>query len=101
MAIPLLETCDIAGKDITGDALLTQRALATYMVERQAHYHFTVKGNQPTLERDIALLFEHARQPPISSRSRRPIMAASRRGAFGAARHSMPTSTSPTSGRSF
>jgi hypothetical protein len=25
---------------------------------RQAHYHFTVKANQPTLERDIALLFE-------------------------------------------
>jgi hypothetical protein len=47
MAIPLLETCDIAGKDITGDALLTQLvqelkahcALATYLVEeRQAHY---------------------------------------------------------------
>ena len=29
MAIPLLEGCDIAGKDVTGDALLTQRALAT------------------------------------------------------------------------
>ena len=58
MAIPLLEGCDIAGKDVTGDALLTQRALATYLVEQQAHYHFTVKGNQPTLERDIQLLFE-------------------------------------------
>ena len=57
MAIPLLEGCDIAGKDVTGDALLTQRALASYLVERQAHYHFTVKGNQPALERDIALLF--------------------------------------------
>jgi predicted transposase YbfD/YdcC len=57
MAIPLLDGCPIAGKDITADALLTQRALATYLVERQAHYHFTVKGNQPTLERDIALLF--------------------------------------------
>jgi predicted transposase YbfD/YdcC len=58
MAIPLLEGCEIAGKDVTGDALLTQRALARYLVERQAHYHFTVKGNQPTLERDIGLLFE-------------------------------------------
>ena len=58
MAIPLLTTCDIAGKDITGDALLTQRKLAAYVVEQQADYHFTVKGNQPTLERDIALLFE-------------------------------------------
>ncbi len=40
-----------AGKDLTADALLTQRALATYLVEQQARYHFiTVKGNQPTLE---------------------------------------------------
>ena len=58
MAIPLLAGCDIAGKDVTGDALLTQRALASYLIERQAHYHFTVKGNQPRLERDITLLFE-------------------------------------------
>ena len=58
MAIPLLKTFDIAGKDITGDALLTQRPLATFIVEQQANYHFTVKSNQPTLESDIALLFE-------------------------------------------
>jgi len=58
MAIPLLKTCGIEGKDITGDALLTQRAIADYVVEQGAHYHFTVKSNQPTLERDIALLFE-------------------------------------------
>jgi len=58
MAIPLLKTCRIEGKDITGDALLTQRAIADYVVEQGAHYHFTVKSNQPTLERDIALLFE-------------------------------------------
>ena len=58
MAIPLLAGCDIAGRDITGDALLTQRALASYIVQRQAHYHFTAKGNQPTLQRDIALAFE-------------------------------------------
>jgi hypothetical protein len=58
MAIPLLEGCDIAGKDITGDALLTQRPLASYIVNRQAHYHFTAKGNQPGLQRDIALLFD-------------------------------------------
>ena len=82
MAIPLLETCAIAGKDITADALLTQRAIATYLVERQAHYHFTVKSNQPPLERDIALLLE-------------------KRGAFGAARRSMTTSTSPTWAKSF
>jgi predicted transposase YbfD/YdcC len=63
MAIPLLESCEIAGKDVTGDALLTQRTLASYLVERRAHYHFTVKGNQPSLERDIALLFEKREAP--------------------------------------
>ena len=57
MAIPLLDSCDIADRDISADALLTQRALAQYIVERGAHYHFTVKGNQPSLENDIALLF--------------------------------------------
>jgi predicted transposase YbfD/YdcC len=57
MAIPWLEDCDIAGKDVTADALLTQRSLASYLVKRQAHYHFSVKGNQPRLERDIALFF--------------------------------------------
>jgi predicted transposase YbfD/YdcC len=58
MAIPLLAACDIEGKDITGDALLTQRAIASYVVGRKAHYHFTVKSNQPALEQDIALQFE-------------------------------------------
>jgi len=63
VAIPLLENCGIAGKDITADALLTQRAIANYVVEQEAHYFFTVKGNQPALERDIALLFEKRGAP--------------------------------------
>jgi predicted transposase YbfD/YdcC len=63
MAIPLLANCDISGKDITADALLTQRALASYIVGQQAAYHFTVKGNQPTLQRDIALLFANRQSP--------------------------------------
>jgi len=69
MAIPLLETCSIAGKDITGDALLTQRAIADYVVQQQAHYHFSVKGNQPTLESDIALLFEKRGAPDYAQLS--------------------------------
>jgi predicted transposase YbfD/YdcC len=55
----MLDAIDIAGLDITADALLTQRDLASYLVARGAHYHFTVKGNQPTLQEDISLLFEH------------------------------------------
>lgn len=56
MAIPVLTACALAGKD-TADALHTQRGLAAFLVKEGAHYHFTAKGNQPTLERDIALLF--------------------------------------------
>ena len=64
MAIPLLEAIDIQGKDITTDALLTQRKLARYLVEeRKAHYHFTVKGNQPTLLEDLARYFQDRQQP--------------------------------------
>jgi len=38
--------------------LLTQRSLTEYIVSRGAHYHFTVKDNQPTLAEDIRLLFK-------------------------------------------
>src|SRR2546422_6045868 len=98
MAIPLLETCDIAGKDITGDALLTQRAIATYVVQQQAHYHFTVKGNQRW--KAISPCYLKSAAPSIMPSYRLPIMAASKRGAFGVARNSTTTSTFPTSGRS-
>ena len=57
-AVPLLDAIEIAGRVITADALLTQRGLANYVVARGAHYHFTVKGNQPTLQEDIRALFE-------------------------------------------
>ena len=64
MAIPLLEAIDIQGREITADALLTQRALARYLVEkRQAHYHFTVKNNQPSLLEDITFFFQDRQEP--------------------------------------
>lgn len=63
MCISLLDAIDIQGKDITADALLTQRKLANYLVKRKAHYHFTVKGNQATLQSDIALFFQDRQAP--------------------------------------
>lgn len=63
-AIPLLDAIDIQGKDITADALLTQRHIADYLVrQRNAHYHFTVKNNQPGLFQDIALFFNDRQSP--------------------------------------
>jgi predicted transposase YbfD/YdcC len=64
MAIPLLDAIDLQGKDITADALLTQRKLADYLcLQRKAHYHFTVKGNQATLFQDIQLYFQDRKEP--------------------------------------
>jgi predicted transposase YbfD/YdcC len=63
MAIPVLETLEITGKTLTADALLTQRKLASYVVERGAHYLFTVKDNQPTLAADIRLHFAERGEP--------------------------------------
>lgn len=64
MAIPLLNTIDIEGKDVTADALLTQRKIAQYLVtERHAHYHFTVKANQRSVLEDVALWFQDRKQP--------------------------------------
>jgi len=69
IAIPLLDSIDISGKTITADALLTQRAIASYLVaQRGAHYHFTVKGNQKQLMEDIAFYFESTdRKPDFST----------------------------------
>lgn len=64
MVIPLLDSIEIEGKDITGDALITQREIASYIVvTRKAHYHFIVKGNQPTLYQDIQLYFSQYQEP--------------------------------------
>lgn len=67
MFIPLVDAIDISGKTITADALLTQRSLASYLSnERDAHFVFTVKNNQPTLLEDIRLLFEDRGEPDFS-----------------------------------
>ena len=64
MAIPLLDSLDLQDKDITADALLTQRKLAEYLVvKRHAHYHFTVKANQATILDDITVLFQNRTDP--------------------------------------
>ncbi|MFA5285436.1 MAG: ISAs1 family transposase [Smithellaceae bacterium] len=60
----MLDTIDLKGKDVTADALLTQRKIADYLVlQRRAHYHFTVKGNQRRLLEDLTLLFEDRGEP--------------------------------------
>ena len=65
IAIPLLSSIDIQGKTITADALLTQLDFGRWIVkERNAHYHFTVKGNQKQLLDDISFYFNNSKQDP-------------------------------------
>ena len=54
---PLLQGLDIEGVVVTGDAIFTQKAIASYLVEqKKAEYLFAVKDNQPTLKSDIETL---------------------------------------------
>ena len=47
---PLLANLDLAGTVVTADALQTHPAAAEFLVtQKQAHYLFAVKANQPTL----------------------------------------------------
>ena len=60
----LLDTLEIDNKDITSDALHTQTEFADYLVEdRNAHYFFCVKKNQPTLFADIDYHFSNEQRP--------------------------------------
>ncbi len=67
MFVPVMDSLDLDGKTVTGDALLTQRKLAHYLVQDcHAHYVFIVKDNQPTLAHDIQLAFENRKAPDYS-----------------------------------
>lgn len=65
IAAPMLDAIEIEGRTITADALLTQRDLARYLVEKRgANYHFTVKKNQPILLEDLMLYFQNTPTHP-------------------------------------
>lgn len=60
---PLLDGIDVAGAVITGDAAHTQHHTADYIRQRGADYVLTLKGNQPTLLRDVAATLSAASEP--------------------------------------
>ncbi len=65
MVDPLLATIETEGKNLTFDALHTQTKTASLVVEKyKAHYFFTVKRNQPTLQDDILLYFKDKTDEP-------------------------------------
>ncbi len=58
VAPTVLKALDLQGKVITGDAMFTQRNLSIQIVQADGDYLWKVKGNQATLEADIASVFE-------------------------------------------
>lgn len=56
-AVALLQGCDLQGWIVTGDAKFAQKSLVDTVLARGGQYVFVVKGNQPTLQADIATLF--------------------------------------------
>jgi hypothetical protein len=65
-ALVLLGVLPIEGKVISGDAMFCQKDVCQKIIDRSAHYIFTVKDNQPTLHFDIAAMFHHsAAFPPL------------------------------------
>jgi hypothetical protein len=55
--IPLLEPLPLKGAVVSADALHTQTKLAKFLTqEKEAHYLFTAKGNQPGIETAIRTL---------------------------------------------
>lgn len=58
-AIPeLLEVLDLEGSVVTIDAMGTQKKIAETIVGKNADYMLALKGNQGTLQDDVALYFE-------------------------------------------
>lgn len=57
VAPTLLKCLDLRNKIVMGDALHTQRALSTQILDAGGDYIWLVKDNQPTLHHDIAAVF--------------------------------------------
>jgi hypothetical protein len=56
-AIALLQSLDLHGWIVTGDTGLARQPVAEAVLQQGGDYVLTIKGNQPTLQEDIALLF--------------------------------------------
>lgn len=59
-ALALLKELPLDGAIITGDAIFTQRQICRRIRDGGGHYLFVVKGNQPELERNLAIAFGDA-----------------------------------------
>lgn len=62
-ALELLRSLVLRGRVVTGDAMFCQRDVCEEIIERQGHYFFVVKDNQPSLRETIAADFRAAFSP--------------------------------------
>lgn len=70
-ALVLLKGLPLAGAVITGDAIFTQREICQHIRDRNGHYLFVVKDNQPALKAGIAEAFgDHSPLGPAPDRQR-------------------------------
>jgi hypothetical protein len=63
IAPALLNTLDLKGRVITGDAIFCQREICEQITEAGGHYFFVVKDNQPTLKAAIQDEFQEGFSP--------------------------------------
>ena len=64
-AIPqLLQLLELHGAVVTIDAMGCQRTIAAQIIDQNADYVFGLKGNQGTLHKDVALLFDERQDGP-------------------------------------
>jgi hypothetical protein len=71
VAPALLARLDWRGRVLTSDALFCQRALCRQVCEAGGDYLLVVKGNQPALHADLALLFDPPTTVPATPLSDR------------------------------
>lgn len=70
-AVVLLKGLPLAGAIITGDAIFTQREICQHIRDKNGHYLFVVKDNQPALKAGIAEAFgDHSPLGPRQDRQR-------------------------------
>lgn len=64
VAPKIVQTLDLRGVVVTGDAMQAQRKLSAQIVEAHGDYVWTAKDNQPELREEIALLFAPQQSRP-------------------------------------
>lgn len=71
IAMPqLMDALDLKETIVTADAMNTQKATVKKAIEKQADYVLPVKGNQPTLLKDIQMAFEQLDKDLASGQAR-------------------------------